>query len=162
MVHSSSSLASLSPFIDQFRFLRVDGQLTNSSLDFNGRNPIILPRSHSVTIVIITNFHGRNLHTGPRALLGIIRSQYWPVGGRKTVMKAINKCIRCFRMKPRVVEHIMAGLPKERVDGSHAFEVTGIDFCGSFLYKSVVRSKPPVKCYVCVFFYFAQRLFIWS
>jgi len=40
----------------------------------------------------------------------------------------------------------MAHLPKERLDGSHAFEVTGIDFCGPFLYKSEVRSKPPVKC----------------
>jgi len=33
-------------------------------------------------------------------------------------MKAENKCIRCFRMKPRVVEHVMADLPKERLDGS--------------------------------------------
>ncbi|XP_070068033.1 uncharacterized protein [Drosophila takahashii] len=33
----------------------------------------------------------------------------------------------------------MADLPKERLDGSHAFEVTGIDFCGPFLYKSEVR-----------------------
>jgi len=55
MVHSSS-LASLSPFIDQFGLLRVDGRLRNSSLDFNGRHPIILPRSHSVTIAIITHF----------------------------------------------------------------------------------------------------------
>jgi len=47
-------------------------------------------------------------------------------------MKVVNKCTRCFRMKPRVVEHIMADLRKERLDGSHAFEVTGIDFCGPF------------------------------
>jgi len=84
----------------------------NSSLNFNGRLPIILQRSHSATIAIIA--HERNLHTGPRALLGIVRSQYWPFGGRKSVMKVVNKCIRCFRMKPRVVEHIMADLPKER------------------------------------------------
>jgi len=62
----------------------VDGRLRNSSMDFNGRHPIILPRSHSVTIAIITHFHERNLHTGPRALLSIIRPQYWPIGGRKT------------------------------------------------------------------------------
>jgi len=62
MVHSSRSLASLSPFIDQFGLLRVDGRLRNSSLDFNGRHPIILPRSHLVTIAIITHFHERHLH----------------------------------------------------------------------------------------------------
>jgi len=54
-------------------------------------------------------------------------------------------------MKSRAVEHIMANLPKERFDGSHVFEVTGIDFCGPFLYKSEVRSKPLVKSYACVF-----------
>jgi len=42
MVNSSSSLASLSPFIDQFRLVKVDGRLRNSSLDFNGPHPIIL------------------------------------------------------------------------------------------------------------------------
>jgi len=117
----------------------VDGGLRNSSLDFNGRHPIILPRSHSITIAIITHFHERNLHTGPRAILGIIRSQYWPIGERKTVMKAVNKCIKCFRMKPH--EHIMTDLPRERLDESHAFEVTGIDFWGPFFYKSEARSK---------------------
>jgi len=72
-------------------------------------------------------------------------------------MKAVNKCIGCFLMKPPVGEHIMADLPKERLNGSHAFEVTGIDFCGPFFYKSEVRSKPPVKCYVCVFMCFATK-----
>jgi len=63
-------------------------------------------------------------------------------------MKAVKKCIRCFRMKPRVVEHIMTDLPKERLDGSHAFEVTGIDFCGPSLFASSFVSP--------------RRLFIWS
>ncbi|XP_043064464.1 uncharacterized protein LOC122320335 [Drosophila ficusphila] len=51
----------------------------------------------------------------------------------------------------------MADLPKERLDGSHAFEVTGIDFCGSFIYKPEVRNKAPVKCYVCVFICFETK-----
>jgi len=56
LVHSSISLASLSPFIDQFGLLRVDGRLRNSSLYFNGRHPIIIPRSHSITIAISAHF----------------------------------------------------------------------------------------------------------
>jgi len=44
MMQSSSSLASLSPFIDQFGLLRVDGRLRNSSLDFNGRHPLYYHR----------------------------------------------------------------------------------------------------------------------
>jgi len=49
-----------------------------------------------------------------------------------------------------MLSNAMADLPKKRLDGSHAFEVTSIDFCGPFFYKSEERSKPPVKCYVCV------------
>ncbi|XP_044779823.1 uncharacterized protein LOC123327468 [Drosophila simulans] len=156
-VSSSSPISSLSPFLDQFGLLRVGGCLRNSSLDFDGRHPKILPRSHPVTLAIISHYHESNLHAGPRALLGAIRSQYWPIGGRKTVTKAVNRCIRCFRSKPRLLEHIMADLPKERLEGSHAFEVTGIDFCGPFFHKSDCRNKPAIKCYVCVFICFATK-----
>jgi len=74
-----------------------------------------------------------------------------------TVIKAFNKCVRCFPTKTCLVEHIMADLPKERLDGSHVFKVTGIDYCGQFLFKSVVRNKLPVKDYACVFFCFATK-----
>ncbi|XP_044573592.1 uncharacterized protein LOC123257730 [Drosophila ananassae] len=157
MVASSSSLASLSPFLDQFGLLRVDGRLKNSSLDYDGRHPVILPRSHPVTQSIILSFHERNLHAGPRSLLATIRSQYWPIGGRKVVLKATNKCVRCFRMKPRLLEHVMGDLPKERVEGYQVFDVTGIDFCGPFFYKSEVRNKAPIKCYISVFICFTTK-----
>jgi len=50
----------------------------------------------------------------------------------------------------------MAVIPKERLE-ILAFEVTSNYFCGTFLYNSEVRSKPLVKCYVCVFIYFATK-----
>ncbi|XP_044571437.1 uncharacterized protein LOC123257248 [Drosophila ananassae] len=166
MVASSSSLASLSPFLDQFGLFRVDGRLKNSSLDYDGRHPVILPRSHPVTRSLILSFHERNLHAVPRSLLAMIRSQYWPIGGRKTVLKATNKCVRCFRMKPRLLEHVMGDLPKESVEGYQVFDVTGIDFCGPFFYKSEVRNKAPIKCYISVFICFTTKAvhleLIWS
>ncbi|XP_044312542.1 uncharacterized protein LOC123037110 [Drosophila rhopaloa] len=149
-IRSSSVLATSSPFLDKFGLLRVDGRLKNSPLDFDSRHPIILPRSHPVTLAIIVDFHERNLHTGPRALLAMIRSQYWPIGGRKTVTKALHKCIRCFRSKPRLLEHIMADLPEQRVNGCQVFGVTGVDFCGPFHYKPEVRNKAPaLKRFIC-------------
>ncbi|XP_044778769.1 uncharacterized protein LOC123327175 [Drosophila simulans] len=51
----------------------------------------------------------------------------------------------------------MADLSKERLEGSHAVEITGIDFCGPFFYKSNTCNKPAVKCYVCVFICFATK-----
>jgi len=34
---------------------------------------------------------------------------------------------------------------------------TGIDFCGPFFYKPEARSRPPVKCYVCVFICYVAK-----
>jgi len=42
-------------------------------------------------------------------------------------------------------------------DGSYAFKVIGIAVCWHFRYKSEVRNKPSVKCYVCVFVCFAKK-----
>ncbi|XP_041451953.1 uncharacterized protein LOC121405350 [Drosophila obscura] len=51
----------------------------------------------------------------------------------------------------------MADIPKERLDGSLAFEITGVDFCGPFFYKPEARNKAPIKCYVCAFIFFATK-----
>ncbi|XP_044317752.1 uncharacterized protein LOC123038125 [Drosophila rhopaloa] len=128
-ITSSSPLASLSPFIDSFGLMRVDGRLQNSSLDYNAQHPVILPRQHPVTSAIILDLHRKNLHSGPRALLANMRLQFWPIGGRKT----------------------------DRVNTTSAFMVTGLYFCGPFCYKTGVRSKVPVKTYVCVFICFATK-----
>ncbi|XP_064553367.1 uncharacterized protein LOC135438815 [Drosophila montana] len=68
----------------------IDGRLKNSSLDFEARHPIILPRHHPITDSLMTRFHNQDLHAGLRALLAHIRLQYWPIGGRKTVSKVAN------------------------------------------------------------------------
>ncbi|XP_036347142.1 uncharacterized protein LOC118756489, partial [Rhagoletis pomonella] len=51
----------------------------------------------------------------------------------------------------------MADLPKERIQASRPFIVTGVDYCGPFYYKPEVRNKSPHKCYVSVFICFATK-----
>ncbi|KAH8418893.1 hypothetical protein KR009_004600, partial [Drosophila setifemur] len=154
-VKATSAISSLDPFLDEFALMRVGGRLGNSALDFEAQHPIILPRQHPVTRGIIMHIHRKNLHAGPRALLANIRLQYWPIGGRKTVASAVSKCIVCFKAKPRLAEHMMADLPKDRVTATSTFMVTGLDFCGPFYYKSKIRNKAPIKTYICVFICFA-------
>ncbi|XP_033241627.1 uncharacterized protein [Drosophila pseudoobscura] len=156
-IKASSSIASLSPFLDDCGLLRVGGRLKNSTLDFEARHPIILPKNHSITSALIRHLHEKHLHAGPQSLLAIIRQTYWPIGGRKTVAHVIQKCVRCFRVKPRTLEQIMADLPVDRVSESRAFLVTGVDYCGPFLYKSEVRNRPPLKCYMSIFICFSTK-----
>ncbi|XP_037931307.1 uncharacterized protein LOC119666104 [Teleopsis dalmanni] len=51
----------------------------------------------------------------------------------------------------------MGQLPKDRVHANRAFIITGTDFCGPFYYKSEIRNKSPIKCYVCLFICFATK-----
>jgi len=56
--------------MDKVGFLRVDWLLKNSPLDFDSRHPIILPRSHPVTVAIIVGFH-KQYHKRDLALFQI-------------------------------------------------------------------------------------------
>ncbi|XP_044313286.1 uncharacterized protein LOC123037287 [Drosophila rhopaloa] len=157
IVKKSSSIASLLPFIDACGLLRVGGRLENSTLAYEARHPIIVPRRHPLTLALIMHFHKMNLHAGPRALLASIRLQYWPIGGLRTVSNVLKGCVECFRARPKFLEPIMANLPKERLECVRAFAVSGVDYCGPFLYKSEVRTRSPIKCYVCVFICFTSK-----
>ena len=156
-VDSSSSIISLSPFLDEAGIIRVGGRLRHSALAFDSRHPIILPKHHPLTLAIIRHLHLRNLHAGPQSLLASIRLQYWPIGGLKTVSRALRKCIICSRSKPRLMQHIMADLPKDRIKYTRPFAITGVDYCGPFQYKSDMRNKPPQKCYISVFICFTTK-----
>ncbi|XP_052854682.1 uncharacterized protein LOC128263648 [Drosophila gunungcola] len=85
----------------------------------------------------------------------LLRQRYWPLGGRKFVASVINKCVRCFRMKPVAWEHVMGSLPAGRVQPNPAFHTTGVDYCGPFYHKSEARNKAPHKCYIAVFVCFS-------
>ncbi|XP_050339953.1 uncharacterized protein LOC126766136 [Bactrocera neohumeralis] len=156
-ISTSSKLASLSPFLDSFGLIRVGGRLENALLDYHSRHPIILPKGHPLTESIITHFHHQNLHAGPQALLAAIRQQYWPLGGKKVVSHIISKCVRCFRLRPKICEQIMGNLPEDRVRQSRAFLITGVDYCGPFYYRSEIRSRPSTKCYISLFICFTTK-----
>jgi len=45
------------------------------------------------------------------------------------------------------------------LQASRPFLTTGVDFCGPLYYKSEVRGKAPIKCYVyCLFICFATKV----
>ena len=156
-VSSSSKLSSLSPILDSAEIIRVGGRLHHSNLDYDAQHPVILPKGHVFTDSMIRHFHEKLLHAGTQSLLAAVRQQYWPIGGRKYVSSVIGKCLRCYKMKPQLSQHIMGSLPADRVRPSRPFTITGIDFCGPFFYKSEVRSRPAVKCYIAIFVCFATK-----
>ena len=59
-VPRSSNLRLLLPFIDSHGLLRVGGRLKNSSLDFDSKHPLLLPKNHTFTRALMTHYHLEN------------------------------------------------------------------------------------------------------
>lgn len=146
------SLRHLSPFIDEKGLLRVGGRLSNSSLRYNAKHPILLPKQHHITELIIDYYHIRYLHCGQQQLQTLIIQKYWILSARSVIRSRIFKCIRCYRCKPRFSPPKMADLPESRVVPTRPFTISAVDFAGPFSAKlHNLRRLQHIKIYLCLF-----------
>ena len=51
----------------------------------------------------------------------------------------------------------MGNLPKDRVQSHRAFFVSGVDYCGPLYYRSEIRTRAPIKCYISLFICFTTK-----
>ncbi|XP_068158453.1 uncharacterized protein [Drosophila tropicalis] len=63
-LRSRSQLAKLSPMIDKDGLLRVGGRLHYSQLSTEAKHPVLLPKSHRITKLVLEYEHRVNLHPG--------------------------------------------------------------------------------------------------
>lgn len=122
-IGKSSSMLSLAPFIDEGGLIRVGGRLRRSDIPCEARHPILLPRKHKLTDLIIHYEHIRNLHEGLQGTISAVRSRFWPLSVRSTARRIIRRCITCFKTKPIMSQAIMSDLPKGRVTVPRPFSL---------------------------------------
>ncbi|XP_062715058.1 uncharacterized protein LOC134291384 [Aedes albopictus] len=147
-----NKLASLYPFLDGNGTMRVGGRLQNSTCDYDVKHPIILPRDHRVTDLMLRELHQRNLHAGPTLLAATVRQQYWVIGLRTAVRRTVHGCVRCARLKGQTANQLMGSLPVPRVMGTRAFVHVGVDYAGPFAIRALcVRGVKTTKGYLAVF-----------
>ncbi|CAG7646258.1 unnamed protein product [Allacma fusca] len=87
-VHSDSNIKSLNPFLDQELVLRVGGRLDKANIAGDKKFPILLPRRHSFTNLVILSEHLRLLHGGPQAVQSSLSARFWILNSRD----AIRRC----------------------------------------------------------------------
>ena len=155
-----ASLARLNPRRDENGLLRSDGRLKNADdLPYDVKHPILLPKDHPVTKLIVVNTHERLGHgSGVEHALTELRARFWVVKGRRVVRNTIEACPECRRrFKTRPAEQMMAPLPKSRLQASaRAFERVGVDYAGPFWTRQG-RGKKKAKRYLCLFTCLATR-----
>ncbi|XP_060846165.1 uncharacterized protein LOC132925818 [Rhopalosiphum padi] len=146
------------PFLES-GIIRVGGRIKNARhVEIAQRHPILIPKNSTIARLILLNEHDRLLHAGPQAMLANSRLKYWIIGGRNIARHVFHQCVKCFRLRPKIVEPIMADLPTERLEPNRPFKKCGVDYAGPIAIKTSLRRNAAVlKGYICVFICFSTR-----
>lgn len=148
-LESSSTIITLNPFLYN-DLMRLGGRLHESSLPFQTKHPVILPKKSIFTDRIIWNAHILTKHGGVNSTITELRKRFWIVQCRQRVKSVLNKCISCKRLRGKSGSEHFAPLPKGRVSAAAApFKVTGTDFAGPIYI--ITKSKNKQKVYIMVF-----------
>ncbi|XP_058509227.1 uncharacterized protein LOC131475275 [Solea solea] len=135
-VSSQSKLHQLDAFLDQDGLLKVGGRLKNASLPSSVKHPVIIPKDHPITKMIIAHCHENVRHQGKCMTINEVRSNgYWIPGINRAVAAHLHQCVTCRKLRRVTEEQRMADLPSERVDPSPPFTYCGMDCFGPFLTK---------------------------
>jgi hypothetical protein len=115
--------------------------------------PVILPKKHPVTELIIKYHHEKEGHQmGLNYTLNHLRERYIIVHARETVKRILRECNECkrrFRGKPS--QQQMAPLPSIRLEVTmKPFTNCAVDFAGPF-FTMQGRGKSRVKRYLSLF-----------
>lgn len=137
-------------FTDENGIIRCKGRLSRSTLNAEAKYPVLIPRDHHVSTLIVRHCHNRVMHNGPKETLSELRSRFWIVKGRQLVRKIVHQCTTCKRIQGlpyRAPER--SQLPEFRVHEEHPFASVGIDFAGPLYVKS--KSGSARKVYLALF-----------
>ena len=145
----------LNLFLDEKGLWRCGGRLGNADLPYSTKYPILLPRDHPVTPLIVSDAHRRVLHNGLRDTLTEVRTRFWIVKGRSLVRRIIHRCVTCRRFEGKPFPAPPPPpLPVSRVKEDPPFTFTGVDFAGPILIRAQGKAE---KTWICLFTCFTTR-----
>ena len=153
ILKKNSVISALNPKLDQNNIMRSNSRLVNvRNLNWNSKHPIILPKNHAVTRLIIKQAHEESKHVGgTNHILAQLSREFWILSAREAIRKWEKECNECKRRNARRASQIMAPLPEMRTEGSlKAFTNVGCDFAGPFI-TIQGRGKTRLKRYLCLF-----------
>jgi hypothetical protein len=152
-VPAASPLYNLDPVLDD-GILVVGGRLRHAHVDTLVKRPIVLPKTHLFSELIMKHFHCR-AHTGVEWTLGLLRQAYWIPGARNALRRIRHRCVPCKRWYGKPRDQKMADLPEVRCNqSSKPFQHAGLDLFGPFY---VVQRRSTVKRYGCIYTCMATR-----
>ncbi|KAI7807219.1 hypothetical protein IRJ41_024887 [Triplophysa rosa] len=150
-----NKLHHLDAFLDTDGLFKVGGQLRHSSLADSFKHPIVIPKEHHVTKLIIAHNHEKTKHQGKGFTINEIRaSGYWIPGMSRAIATYIHQCVNCRKLRRAAEGQRMSDLPVERVEPSPPFTYCGLDCFGPF---TTTQGRKQHKRYGLLFTCFCSR-----
>ena len=93
----ASKLINLVPFLDEDRIMRSSGRLQKAEhINYDTRCPVILPRGHKLTNLIVRHFYESDDHRGGvNHLYTQLLAKYWIPAMREEIRALIQSCVVC-------------------------------------------------------------------
>ncbi|XP_028413247.1 uncharacterized protein LOC114536094 [Dendronephthya gigantea] len=158
-VSQRSILSKLNPVLDEQGIIRSDSRLRYAEyLPYHVRFPIILPRGHWTTKLIVKYHHEMANHdAGTNFVLSQINQKYWIIAAREEIREWERTCNECKKRKNKAATQIMAPLPSRRTRLTYrAFDQAAVDYAGP-IQTIQGRGKKRLKRWLCVFTCTATR-----
>ena len=136
-------------FQDEKGVWRCRGRIQNAAVPYSTKHPVLLPRGHHLTQLVVKKAHVRVLHNGVRETLAELRSSYWIVKGRSLIKGILQQCRVCRRHEGKPYSAPPPPpLPTFRVTEAPPFSFTGVDFAGPLYVRmdGVVK-----KVWICLY-----------
>ena len=139
-------------FLDSSGLWRCRGRLHNAEIPYSTKFPILLPKNHPLTLLVLRQPHERVAHNGPKETLTELRSRYWVLKGRSLVKQYINHCTLCRRFEALPYRPPPPPpLPPFRVKEEPPFACTGVDFAGPLYVKTDTQTGGSNKVWICLY-----------
>lgn len=131
-VEKSSPIYKLLPYIDEEGLIRMSGRAdAATSLAYDSRRPIILPKDNRLTSLIVDHHHVLMQHQNLDAVVCAVRQRFWIPHLRSLAKKRKGFCFTCKRLAAKPSPPIMGQLPVDRLTPFvRPFSYTGLDFFG--------------------------------
>ncbi len=147
----ASRVHDLRPMLDEQGVMRANGRLRDAKfLAYEVRHPVLIPKDHPLTQILIAKAHVEVLHAGVQHTHAHLLRKYWVVKGTGTIKRVLRQCIACRRQKASPEVPQQASLPACRLPEGRVkpFERIGLDMAGPYY---IWQGKEKVKHYFVIF-----------
>ncbi|XP_062541336.1 uncharacterized protein LOC134209365 [Armigeres subalbatus] len=131
-IEKKSRIYKLNPFIGADGLIRKDGRIGAApAVADDAKFPVILPKDHYVTMLIIDGYHRKLAHANNETIVNELRQRFHVSEIRVAVGKVAKSCTLCKVRKAVPRPPRMSPLPEARLTPYiRAFTFTGLDYFG--------------------------------